>query len=172
MSKITVKDKTVKEIRVFLDHDDEMAYACRWAIFTIEPDELALSIQSDNGNMSYRWQNIGDNTPAGFYKFLSKIDKSYFLRKLSEETVFDFDATVKLLLYYVEDETRPGYADFIRSMEPCGNEYDFANQLMAHELSHSDDLECIKKGFPAGHKAVAEIFEKYVQSELKALAVK
>lgn len=74
MSQIITKDKMVKEIQVFLERNDHLETACRWAVFSIEPEALALSIRSDGGNMSYQWQNIGDNSEGGFYKFLSSID--------------------------------------------------------------------------------------------------
>ena len=170
MSQIITKDKIVKEIQVFLDRNDLLENACRWAIFTIEPDALALSIRSDGGNMSYQWQNIGDNSAKGFYKFLASIDKDYFLRKMSNETVFNFDASVSLLLKYADDETRPGYAEHIRNMEPCSNQHAFAEQLMENEFFHSDDLECIQHDYPAGHRAVADIFVRLVQPELMDIA--
>ena len=165
MTSVKVHDKIVKEIVVELDHDDPLEASCMWAVFTIEPEAMSLTIRSDAGNLHYHWQNIGDNSVAGFYKFLSRLDKAYLLSKLSNQTCFNFDKTVKSLVALTEP-IDADYAAFIKAMEPCNSAYDFAEQLLKYPNAHSDDLECIQNDYPSGHQAVVDIFIKYVQPEL------
>ena len=162
---IRIEDKAMKTIHCTQEHGDSNLGDCLWANVTIDAENFSLKIQSDGGDMQYSWGNIGDNTPAGFYRFLAKLDKEYFLRKMSNETRFNFDATVEHLLKWLED-SRPDLAKEVHGMPVCANEHEFAAQYLALPGSHTDDLECVVMDYPAGHKAVAGIFCRYVQPRL------
>lgn len=162
---INIQDKTVKIINFSQNQNDPNYGTCLWATFTIDPESLSLSIRSDAGDMQYAWQNIGDNSPAGFLRFLSRLDKDYFLCKMSNQTRFNFDETVKHLSAYLEDN-RPELANEVRKMRECPNQHTFIRDYLAFDGSHTDDLECIVMDYPIGHQALADIFECYVQPEL------
>lgn len=162
---VEMKRTDVFQINVRPPVSDPLHYTCAWAKFIIDASTYSLFIESDAGNMSYYWQNIG---PDSFPHFLAGLEKEYLLRKLSEETAFNFDKTIENLLRHIDVDAAE-YRKFIQNMPPAANQYAFANMLSEAPGYHSDDLECIAMDYPAGHHAIAQIFETYIQPELRKL---
>lgn len=96
-----------------------------WAVFMVT-DNGFLSIQSDFGNYSYRWQAFGDS----FKQFLTTLDDSYLMSKLAgTEREFYLDQTLKILVEQVLSERKQDLIteekarelmNEIESLQECG----------------------------------------------------
>lgn len=164
---VSIREKNMLYISYTSDANDQNPQ-CTWAVFVIDPDDMSLTIRSDGGNMAYTWQNIGDNTPKGFLKFLAGLDEEYLLCKLSEKSKFNFDKTREKLLKYLPDKY-DGPIDELKAAQPFCDANEFAAWYLSLPYTESDDLECIEMDYPAGHRAAVEIFTKYVQPKLREM---
>jgi hypothetical protein len=64
----------------------------------------ALSVQSDYGNYSYRWNAFGFD--GNFRRFLSTLNNGYVISKLCPARVFDGESTRKKIQHEIKDLRR------------------------------------------------------------------
>ena len=89
MEPTSVKKSTCE--KYFLRFNDP---SCIWAEIVID-DDGTFNAQSDNGDFQYIWRNHGRKSFKHFILELAR-DSHYFLKKVSECSYFDADATEKL----------------------------------------------------------------------------
>lgn len=162
---IKTQNKTVIDITVNTSPDDpEYNSPCTWGEFLIQPEDKRIIVQSDGGYMQYQWQNIGSDKPKDFIAFLCRLPADYLLCKLSEQTVFNFNATRDHLMKLSSD---PELCAALKNCEPFFDANQFAGWYMGQNGTHSDDLEAIVMDYPEPHKAAIHMFRKYVVPQLQ-----
>ncbi|SHN86473.1 MULTISPECIES: hypothetical protein [Desulfitobacterium] len=66
-----------------------------WAVITIDENGGMFNAQSDYGNYAYSWPNHGRKSFKHFISLDLAKDPTYFLGKVSRETHFDYERTIK-----------------------------------------------------------------------------
>ncbi len=154
--------------------EDNIYSACLWARFTFDCDAGALTVNSDAGDYSYRW---GYNENEDFMHLMSRIDKYYLLNKISDKSKFLLEESKKGTIENIELN---GFKEYGIETEEEWKEYKqkIMNLFIEDERSFLDSVSYIipdingediytEKDYPAGAKVIAEMFDKYLQPEIK-----
>lgn len=104
--------------------------ACGWAIFTVCEATGELSVQSDWGEASYRWnpQHLGIDGDDRLKRFLARGNGDYVVRKLAinqprlREQVIDYRATRRAAIeaigaQHMDRKTRRALAEWLQELE-------------------------------------------------------
>ena len=73
----------------------DVRFGGEWATFTIDEKGGLFNCQSSYGNYSYAWPRHGRKTFKHFILELAR-DRYYFLNKVSNDNVFNFDASSRM----------------------------------------------------------------------------
>jgi hypothetical protein len=142
-----------------------------------------LSIESDCGNYGHGW--IPTPQSESFLKLLSRMDKSYFLSKISCQNVVDTENTFEAVKEMLEDEAEYKgiyleeddiYMDDIYTACTSKTEEEVHEAIVyalrgtaLDGIDYSYLYECIKMDYPYDAQKIANIFTKFVQPKIKEL---
>ena len=150
---ITYKKSTVDSYSIHFN-DDNDRWRCMWAIINIDSDTWTFSATSDCGNYSYRWSYEKNRN---FKKFLTGLDRSYFLSKISDETEVDEKESIKRMKEYCLEQRRGGTLDKTEAREIYNHIVDLENGNYDDDFEHGvyytlgyDYLDFIIKTYPNG----------------------
>lgn len=154
--------------------DDEIYSLCFWARFTFDCDAGILTINSDAGDYSYRW---GYNEHEDFMHLMSRIDKYYLVNKISNRNIFLLEKSKKGTIENIETN---GFEEYgikaEKEWEDIKNEILDIDTWDEHYFYESvksivPDIDWesiyIEKDYPSGANIIVEIFDKYLQPEIK-----
>lgn len=154
--------------------DDEFYNFCLWARFSFDCDAGILTINSDAGNYSYRW---GYNENEDFMHLMSRINKFYLLSKISDRSRFLLEESKKRTIENIElngfenyeietEEEWKDYKQDIMDLDTTDEHY-FYNAVS--DIIPDIDWESIyiETDYPKDAKVIVDIFEKYVQPQIK-----
>lgn len=157
------------------DRNDPEYYTCLWARFSFDRDNGSLSIMSDAGDFSYLW---GHNDHEDFMHLMSRINKSYLLDKIASRSVFLLEQSKKDLIKYIEDmgweyydvnseEEWAEIKDEILELS-CESETEFCQEIdrIVPDMEWVD-IDTVTD-YPVSAKTVVDLFEKYVQPQIKS----
>lgn len=160
--------------RLVPNKDDKEYASCMWARFIFDCDNGRLNINSDAGDYSYGW---GYNKHEDFMHLMSRVDKSYLLNKLSNRNVFLLKESKEENIKHIEDNGWEYYGidseekwkeckQDILDIDTCSGET-FLRTI--DDIIPDIDWESIivEKDYPYGAKVVADLFEKYLQPEIR-----
>ena len=155
--------------------DDKEYHMCMWARFIFDCDNGRLNINSDAGDYSYGW---GYNEHEDFMHLMARINKEYLIGKISSCSVFDIEQSKKetikdlkeygLLCYGIKNGKRLSeIINAIKEIDNGSSEETFFREV--DSLVPEMDWESIQivKRYPHGAEVVVNLFEKYVQPQIK-----
>lgn len=154
--------------------DDDIYSHCLWARFTFDCDAGILTINSDAGDYSYRW---GCNENEDFMHLMNRIDKYYLLNKISDKSRFLLEESKKETIENIETNGFEGYGieteeEWEEYKKEIMNIYAYDERdFLASVSDIIPDIDWesihIETDYPAGAKIIAEMFDKYLQPEIK-----
>lgn len=162
------------------DKTDEEYTSCKWARFVFDCDNGTLNISSYAedyyaGDYSYRW---GYNEHEDFMHLMGRVDKEYLLNKLSSRFVFLVEESRKKLIKQIEydgwdcygieseDEWERLKQRILDIAYYCSEE---TYLRIVDDLIPDIDFESIiiEKDYPYGAKVIVDMFQKYLQPQIK-----
>lgn len=157
------------------DKTDEEYTSCMWARFVFDCDNCTLNISSDAGDYSYEW---GHNEHEDFMHLMSRVDKEYLLNKLSSRSVFLLEESKKEMIKQIEYDGWDCYGiESEDEWEGCKQDildisYGISEEMYLINLDNiipDIDFESIviEKDYPYGAKVIVDMFEKYLQPQIK-----
>ena len=171
ISNITYKKNTIDSYSIHFNND-EARWRCMWAIVNIDSDTWTFSATSDCGNYSYRWSYEDDRT---FKKFLTTLNQSYFLSKISDETEVDEKETIIRMKEYCLEQRREYSLSKEKAREIYDNIVDLENGYYDEDFEHGvynklgyDYLDFIVKTYPNGAITFYEVVFKKLQDILRS----
>ena len=167
--KVTVKPPNITQFHFDFEEGDQIYMDCLWAQINLDHDSYTMTATSDCGDYSYRWHVTPNES---FIKLMSRIGEEYLLYKISDQIVFDFDASKAELIERVDecciDEWK---SEAVRELEimDCLTEESFVRK--AYEIVGTWDYESIPvvKRYPIGAITFAKLFCVYLQPLLREL---
>lgn len=153
------------------DESDKDYGSCLWARFYIDKKSYTLTIDSDCGHYAYSWLPTKSES---FIHLLSRMNKDYFLSKISEDTYVDSNKTFILVNQYLRDITpRDEYKKLdlhsIKDVCSCRTIAAVTSELKStipyHIACNIDEFELfnsIVTIYPPQAQTIAEIFMNYV----------
>ena len=183
MACIDIKKPDILVLEFWQEKGDQDYGSCIWARFYLDMENYHLSIESDCGNYGHGW--IPTPQSESFLKLLSRMDKSYFLSKISCQNVVDTENTFEAVKEILGDEAEYKgiyleeadiYMDDIYTACTCKTEGE-VYEAVTYELrgtaldgiDHSYLYDCIKMDYPYNAQKIANIFTKFVQPKIKEL---
>lgn len=147
--------------------DDKEYMECMWARFIFDCDNGRLNINSDAGDYSYGW---GYNEHEEFMHLMARINSDYLLNKIANRSVFDLEESKKQTIENIKE-----YEDLGCQLQDCIDEINdidinSADVFFLKVDSIADiDYESIAvvERFPHGAEVVCDLFEKYIQPQIK-----
>ncbi len=155
------------------DKSDKEYFYCLWARYIFDCDNGRLNINSDVGDYFYGW---GHNDHEEFMYLMARIDSSYLLNKISSESVFNIRKskieTIKNVESYeadyleIEDQL-DSICEQIMDIDDCASEDMFFREV--ERIVPGINFESVElvKEYPSGAKTIVELFEKYVQPQIR-----
>ena len=168
---VKIEKPNILQILVRPDKTEELYSKCMWLRITFDLDNWSMNCQSDCGNYSYGWCVEKHRV---FLELMAVIDKDYLLRKVSDRTIFDLDASkrkVKDWIFMDEDLTskeKDKCYEEVDKIEYC-NEDNFLLELkkIKNVSNYYDLWECIEKDYPTAAKTFVQIFDEIIQPKIK-----
>lgn len=151
--------------------DEDNRHRCLWALVYVDSNTWTLSASSDCGDYSYRWDYEDGRT---FKQFLTTLDKSYFLSKISDRTEVDEKESIIRMKEYCINMYREGSInkqeakeqfDHIKDIE-CGY-YDDDFEHAVYENLDYDYNDLVVHKYPVGAITFYEVVFKELQNILK-----
>lgn len=169
--------KTIPRIYTYnlkASKDDDIYSHCLWARFTFDCDAGILTINSDAGDYSYRW---GYNENEDFMHLMSRIDKYYLLNKISDESRFLLEESKKRTIENIEingfeeydiktEEEWEDIKNEILNIDTWNEHYFYESVKNIVPVINWESIYT-EKDYPLGAKVIAEMFDKYLQPQIK-----
>lgn len=174
---VTQIKSNIIEFEYKQDHNDKNYGSCLWARFYFNLDKGELLINSDRGNYAHAWPE----TDQQFIELMAHVTHYYFLEKLyGEPKEFDYEKTKKDIFdTYDSERDKKALTYIFKSMDETipltANEFilSFDNEKYLYDWDATFDdtyvFECIRYKYSADIIKICEIFETYIQPELKKL---
>lgn len=146
-------------------------HTCMWARFVFDCDNGQLNINSDQGDYAYRW---GFNEHEDFMSLMARIGDDYLLNKISDRSSFDLEEskkeTIEIMKIYAYEENWSH--EKLYYVESAINGIESGEEVFYREvcdLIPHIDFEDVKivKDYPYGARVVVDIFDKFVQPQIK-----
>ena len=162
---------TKSTVEKYTIHPEEDQCRCLWAICVLDDETWTFFATSDCGNYSYRWCIENQRS---FKQFLTQLDRSYFLSKISDESEVDEEESIKRMKEYCIEDYREGSItkqeareqfDKIKNIEAGYLDDDFEH-VVYNELGW-DYLDLIVKCYPNSAITFYEVVFKELQKILK-----
>ena len=167
---ITYKKNTIDSYSIHFNNDNDR-WRCMWAIVNIDSDTWTFSATSDCGNYSYRWCYEDNRT---FKKFLTTLDRSYFLSKVSDKTEVDEKESIIRMKEYCLEQRRDGTLNKEEARKIYDSIIDLENGYYDDDFEHGvydklgyDYLDFVIKTYPNGAITFYEIVFKKLQDILR-----
>lgn len=181
MAKIEVKQPKITVIEYRQEKSDDDYMSCLWARFYFDEDNYTLQIESDCGNYGYGWLPTPES--ESFLHLMSRVNESYLLEKISEESVVDGDATFENVRAYLEElldgeEPDFDYEDIENVCYYSG--YSEVQSAIWNAIEHTnanndflDDYyllnECIVTTYPNNAKKIVEVFDLHIKPKIREI---
>ena len=184
MATVKVETPEIITISFHQDRGDKDYGSCLWARFNFDIRNYHLSIESDCGSYGNGW--CPTPKTETFLHLCSRFDKSYLLDKIDNRSVVDGNVTYKDLMACLEDydsfafealskESREELEhacltsrtadEAMREIQDILDDTSFSSYISAYDIAC-----CIEMTYPRGAKKIVEIFQDYIQPEVKRLA--
>lgn len=154
--KVNIKRPNITQYHFIFEPSDEIYINCMWSRINLDHDTFTMTATSDCGDYSYRWLVTDHET---FAHLMARIDGDYLLGKISDNTIFDFEASKAELLKYTDR------IDALADIEYCSEEMFIykVNELVDIDLI---DIPIVKK-YPRGAQTFVKIFTECLQPLLR-----
>jgi hypothetical protein len=152
--------------------EENERHRCLWALVYVDSNTWTLSASSDCGDYSYRW---GYEDGRTFKQFLTTLDKSYFLSKISDRTEIDEKESIIRMKEFCINMYRKGSInkqeareqfDHIKDIENGYYDDDFEHAVYEN-LDYDDYNDLVVHKYPVGAIAFYEVIFKELQKILK-----
>lgn len=165
--KILNPNTTTYSMRFTKEEDPDMHWRCMWARITLDHDNFTLSSVSDCGDYTYSWCVTESET---FLHLMSRIDSEYLLSKISCQSEFDLEQSIKETIdnikeYYSDEGDIDEKINEISEID-CGEEGFIMEVDRIMDNIDFESISCIKD-YPEGAKVFCRIFMEYLQPMLK-----
>lgn len=182
MATISVDRPEIVTISYWQTKGDEDYGSCLWARFNFDLKHYSLTIESDCGTFSHGWAPTPDSET--FLHLCARFNWEYLLGKISALTVIDGEATfqkVKELMEQLDEDVFASIdeAAMVEIESACsGYRKDTAAYMAICDIlgengfSEYDSYDvacCIKKGYPAGAKKIAQIYRDHIQPVIRKM---
>lgn len=172
--KITRTNPRIYTYNLKASKDDDIYSHCLWAKFAFDCDAGIMTINSDAGDYLYCW---GYNENEDFMHLMSRINKDYLLSKISNRSRFLLEESKKGTIESIELN---GFEKYGIESEEEWEEY--KQNIMGIYIDAERDFLISVRGiipdidyediytendYPLGAKVIAEMFEKYMQPQIK-----
>ena len=168
---VTIEKPKIISLLYKQEKTDKDYGSCLWARFLFDTENYSLHIESDCGNYSYSWCPT-PNTES-FLHLMARIDKGYLLRKISDRTVVDGEATFESLKVNLEDVCDDD-VDWEEVKEYCCGGYDeremveeINSEIHNEFIGEYDIWECVQKDYPNNAKKIASVFCNHIIPAIK-----
>lgn len=165
--KISVIRPSSTRYRFSFEIGDEIHHRCTWADIDLDHETYTLTACTDCGNYAYGWTP----TPKAesFRALMARINGEYLLGKISDTSVFDFEASKQQLIKEAKECActldQQWSLEDLENMDECGEELFL---FRAAEITGLDYASIpIVKEYPAGAVTFAKLFVEYLQPILR-----